>query len=191
MRWWVGLAMYVLLPDEVEFWKQTLMEVAAAFQEMGFTQQSELLTTQRDVLAPQMTVVFVLTSWSLMALVLALGYGLYQVVPGNAGRFGRFCDLDFGRVLALVMVVASVLALVLGSSWAQGIAFIAFVIFWIQGLALLHWFHSEGPLPVAVLVAAYVLLPVLNVALVVGLAVVGYTDAWFDFRSRMKERNAQ
>lgn len=186
-----GMGMYVLLPDEVEFWKQTLTEVAAAFQEMGFVDYAELLTTQRDALAPQMTVVFVLTSWSLVALVLALGHGLYQALPEKSGRFGRFCDLDFGRVLAMVMIVASVLAFLLGTDWARGIAFISFVIFWIQGLALLHWFSAEGPLPVGVLVVAYALLPVLNVALVVGLAIVGYTDAWFDFRSRIKERNAQ
>jgi hypothetical protein len=186
-----ALALYVLLPDQVQFWKQTLSEVAVAFKEMGFDQQAELLITQQDVIAPQMTVLFVLTTWSLVSLVLALGYGLYQRLPEKNGRYGRFCDLDFGRVLAMVMAVASLLALLTDGDWAQGVAFVAFVIFWIQGLALLHWMYTEGPLPLALLFVVYAMLPVLNALLVMGLAVVGYTDAWFDFRSRMKERNAQ
>lgn len=186
-----GLALYVLLPDHVQFWKETLTEVATAFQGMGFNQQAELLIEQQDAIAPQMTVLFVLTTWSLVALVLALGYGLYQRLPEKDGRYGRFCDLDFGRVLALVMAVSSLLALVTGGDWAQGIAFIAFMIFWIQGLALLHWLHTEGPLPLALLILVYAMLPVLNALLVTGLAVIGYTDAWFDFRSRVKKRNAQ
>ncbi len=185
------LMMYVVLPDPTAFWKQTLTEVAAAFSERGFDQQANLLVEQQDVIAPQMTVLFVLTTWSLITLVLALGYGLFQALPENRGKFGRFCDLDFGRVLALVMVLASVLALLTSAEWAQGFAFVAFTIFWIQGLSVLHWLHTEGPLPIAVLIVAYVMLPVLNAVLIMGLAVLGYADAWFDVRSRLKGRGAR
>ena len=185
------LMMYIVLPDPTAFWKQTLTEVAAAFADRGFDQQANLLLEQQDVIAPQMTVLFVLTTWSLIALVLAFGYGLFQALPDNRGKFGRFCDLDFGRVLALVMVVASVLALLINAEWASGFAFVAFTIFWIQGLSVLHWLHTDGPLPIAVLVVVYVMLPVLNAVLIMGLAVLGYTDAWFDLRSRVKARGAR
>ena len=186
-----AMMMYVVLPDPTAFWKQTLTEVAAAFSERGFDQQANLLVEQQDVIAPQMTVLFVLTTWSLIGLVLALGYGLFQALPENRGKFGRFCDLDFGRVLALVMVLASVLALLTSAEWAQGFAFVAFTIFWIQGLSVLHWLHTDGPLPVAVLIVVYVMLPVLNAVLIMGLAVLGYADAWFDLRSRMKGRGVR
>ncbi len=180
------LAVHLVLADPVEFWRQTLTEVAAALREMGFEQQSDVLVAQQDLIAPQMTVLFVLTTWSLVALVLALGYGFYQALEQNRGRFGRFCDLNFGRVLALIMAVASLLALLIGADWLQNFAFVAFAIFWIQGIALLHWLHTDGPLPVAVLIVVYAMLPVLNALLVMGMAVLGYTDAWFDYRSRMK-----
>lgn len=180
------LMMYVVLPDPTAFWKQTLTEVAAVFTAEGFNEPAKLLVEQQDLLAPQMTVLFVLTSWSLIALVLALGYGLFQALPENRGKFGRFCDLNFGRVLALVMAAASLVAWLTDADWVQSFAIVAFTIFWIQGLSVLHWLHTDGPLPVALLIVVYVMLPVLNALPVMALAVLGYTDAWFDLRSRMK-----
>ncbi len=47
--------------------------------------------------------------------------------------------------------------------------------------------HAEGMLPVAALVAVYCLLPFLQILLMALLAVLGYTDAWFDIRRRMKK----
>ena len=185
------LTMYIVLPDQIAFWKRVLTEVAAAFEEMGFSQQAEVLTTQQDRIAPRGTVLFVLTVWSLIMLVLALGYGLFQALPENKAKFGRFCDLNFGWVLAAVMAGAVLLALLTRADWLQGLAFVASIVFWMQGLSVLHWLHTDGPLPLAALIVVYVMLLVLNAALVTGLAIVGYTDAWFDLRSRIKRHRAQ
>lgn len=188
----VGLGMYVLVPDQIEFWRPVLEQMSAALNEMGLTQEAALLIDEQQAVAPQMTVLLVATSWSLMALVLALGYGLYQMLPGKAGQYGRFRNLNFGRVLALVMALASMLALGLGTDWAQGVAFIAFIFFWVQGLALVHWLHAEEMLALPVLLLAYAVLimPVLNAILVLGLALTGYSDAWFGFRRQRYERGA-
>ncbi len=180
------VVLHIALPDPIEFWKQVLTEFADAFREMGFDQQADLLINQQDLIAPQMTVLFVLTTWSLLALVLALGYGLFQALPDNRARFGRFCDMNFGRVLALVAAVASLLAWPIGADWLQDVAFVSFAIFWIQGLSVVHWLHTEGPLPVAFVVVVYAMLPVLNALLVIGLAVMGYSDAWLDYRARLR-----
>ena len=176
------LGFHAFLADPVAFWVDRLGEIAAGFEQLGFTQQAAVLAAQRELIAPQMTVVFVFTVWSILALVLVFGYALYQQLPGKEGRFGRFCDLHFGRVLALAMAVTSLLALVVSASWLQNLAFVLFVVFWLQGLALLHWWHTEGPLPLLVVVAAYVMMPFLNALLILVLAVLGYTDAWFNYR---------
>lgn len=179
------LGFFVVLGDPSAYWIATLGEISASFEQMGFTQQAALLEESRELIAPQMTVVFVFTTWSLLALVLVMGYALYQHLPERAGRFGRFCDLRFGRVLALAMAVTSLLAMFVSAGWLQNLAFILFAIFWLQGLALVHWLHSDGPLPVMVVIAVYVMLPFLNALLVMVLAVLGYTDAWFDYRPRI------
>ena len=126
------------------------------------------------------------TVWSFYVLVVLAGYALFQAVPGNARIYGRFCDLNLGRVLAAIMAAASVGAVLTGWTWLQNLGFVAFAVFWLQGLAILHWLRAEQRLPVFVLVMAYALLPFLNVVLVISFAVLGYMDAWFDFRARAK-----
>jgi len=136
-----------------------------------------------------MTMLFVFTAWSFYVLVTLFGYTLYQALPGKTAAYGRFCDLNLGRVLAGVMAVTSVAAVVTGADWLQNLGFVAFSVFWLQGLAILHWLHAAQRLPLFVLIMAYALLPILNVLLVISFAVLGYMDAWFDFRSRARLRN--
>ncbi len=82
------------------------------------------------------------------------------------------------------MAVASVAAVFVEVVWLRNFAFFVFVIFWIQGLAILHWLHAEKRLPLVLLLVVYALIPLLSALPVISLAVVGYTDAWFDFRAR-------
>jgi hypothetical protein len=181
---------HLLLQDPAAFWKEQITQLAAAFSEMGFDEQSQLLVAQQDALAPQMTVLFVVTTWSMVSLVLALGYWVYQSLPDKKSSFGRFCDLDLGRFLAIAMAAGSVLALVTGVDWLQNFALVGFAIFWLQGLSFLHWLRLEGPLPFGVLVVIYGLMPILNVLLILALAALGYSDAWFDYRARIaRSRN--
>lgn len=175
---------FLVLGDPTGFWNGVLDDIAATFRELDLEQQADILLERRALIAPQMTVLFVFLSWSMYVLVLLLGYALMQTLPGRTAEFGRFCDLNFGRVLALIMAVASVLAVFVGAVWLQNFAFVMFAIFWVQGLALLHWLHAEGRLPVFLLIAVYAMVPFLNALLVVSFAIVGYTDAWFDYRSR-------
>lgn len=178
------LAFYAVLGDPAAYWSDVLVEIAAAFREMGLDRHADALTSQREVVAAQMTTLVVLTAWSLYVLVMLLGYAVWRMSPGEKAGFGRFCDLNMGRVLALTMAVTSVLAVLTGSEWLQNLAFVAFMLFWLQGLAIVHWLHAERGLPGLVVVLVYVLIPLLNALLMMGLAVVGYIDAWFTFRRR-------
>jgi hypothetical protein len=182
----VTLGFHIVLDDPSIFWNEVLTRLSAFFAELGLHEQAELLATQKALLAPQMTMVVVSSSWSVIVLVMALGYALYRMLPGKSATFGRFCDLNFGRVLALIMAVTSVAAVFAGVAWLQNVAFVAFAVFWIQGLAIVHWLHTEQHVHSVVIIALYALIFVLNALLVIGLAVAGYTDAWFDFRNRRK-----
>lgn len=179
------LGFYVVLGDPSVFWSNWLADEAAVlFQDMGLNEQAATLLENREAIAQQMTVLFVFAIWSLYTFGLLLGYALYDALHGRKSVFGRFCDLNFGRVLALIMAVASVAAVMTGTIWLRNLAFLVFVIFWIQGLAILHWLHAEKRLPAVLLVVVYALVPLLSALPVISLAVVGYTDAWFDFRTR-------
>ena len=179
------LGFYVVLGDPTVFWSTWLVDDAATlFREMGLHEQAAALIENQAAIAQQMTVLFVFTIWSLYAFGLLLGYALYQASLGQKSVFGRFCDLNFGRVLALIMAVASVAAALSGVIWLRNFAFLVFVIFWFQGLAILHWLHAEKRLPAIFLVVVYALIPLLSALPVITFAVVGYTDAWFAYRTR-------
>ena len=134
-----------------------------------------------------MTLSATLAFWMLYVAGLLLGYALFNGLPEDAGRYGWFRYMSFGRVIALMMAIASLLALVVDGVWLQNIAFVLFVVFWIQGLAIVHWMHAQQLLPLGVVVAVYVLLPLLQVLLITVLGILGYMDAWFEFRHRVKK----
>ncbi len=173
------LIFQIAVPDPTAFWQPYLDIMAAVIRENGLQLDTELLT------ADVMTISAVLVFWMLYTVALLIGYWLYQQLPVEVHDFGRFRDLNFGRVIAFTMLLASLLALVIDATWLQNVAFVTFVMFMMQGLAIIHWLHGEGILPVAALVAVYVLLPFLQVLLVMVLALIGYADAWFGFRRRM------
>lgn len=180
------IGFYIAVDDSVAFWTGKLEQIATMLGNMGLEQQGTVISEEKELIAPQMTMMFVATSWSLTVLTTVLGYALLQQLPGRAGVYGRFSDLQFGRVIAVSMALASLLAVAVGASWLQNLAFVLFAVFWLQGLAIVHWLHTDGPLPMVLVVAVYALLPILNALLVMGLAVVGYTDAWFNYRPRIR-----
>ena len=183
------LGFYVVLGDPTVFWSSWLADEAATlFREMGLHEQAAALLENRASIAQQMTVLFIFTIWSLTIFGLLLGYALYQASLGKKSVFGRFCDLNFGRVLALIMAVASVAAVLSGAIWLRNFAFLVFVVFWIQGLAILHWLYAERRFPAILLVIVYALIPLLSALPVISFAVVGYTDAWFAYRTRIAGR---
>ncbi len=175
------LGFYVVVDDPVAFWQPYLVQM------MELARQNNLQLNTELFSAEVMTISAALAFWMLYIIGLLLGYALYKRLPRETGAFGRFRDLNFGRVIALTLALASVLAFLIDVAWLQNVAFVLFVMFWVQGLAIVHWLHGQGILPLAALIAVYALLPFLQVLLMTALAVFGYTDAWFDFRRRMKK----
>lgn len=183
------LAFFVAVPDTIAFWKMVLTEWSAVFAKLGLQEQADVLLTQQDLIAPQMTILVVFASWSMVVGVTMLGYAMLQLLPEQSRQFGRFCDFNFGRVLAIVMAAISLSAMVISAAWVQNVAFFMFAVFWFQGLAIAHWLYAEGRMPGFALALVYVLLPVLNFLMIVGLAIAGYADAWFAFRQRLLSKN--
>ncbi len=175
------LAFYIAVADPAAFWQPYMDTMAEIVRQNNLQLNLELLT------AEVMTVSAVLAFWMLYTVGLLLGYALYKRLPRETGEFGRFRDLNLGRVIAVIMALTSLLAFVVTATWLQNLAFMLFVVFWIQGLSIVHWMHAQGTLPLAALIAVYALLPFLQILLMTVLAVLGYMDAWFGFRARMKK----
>lgn len=175
------LVFYGVVADPIAFWQPYIDSMAEIVRQNNLQLNLELLT------AEVMTVSAALAFWMLYTAGLLLGYALYKRLPGKTGEFGRFRELNLGRVIAVAMALTSLSAFVIDAGWLQNLAFMLFVVFWLQGLAIVHWMHVEATLPLVALIAVYALLPFLQVLLMTALAVLGYTDAWFGFRRRMKK----
>ncbi len=180
---------FVAVDDLVAQWQPTLDALLEWSRERGLAEQAELMEAQPEMTASMLTMASVLAYWMMYVVFLALGYWLLRSLPGETQDYGRFCDLNFGRVIALITAVLSLAAFASDAVWIQGTAFVLFAVFWLQGLAVLHWMHADGHLPLFVVFATYVLMPVLHVFLVMALAVLGYTDAWFGYRRRAVVKN--
>lgn len=178
------LVFFGIVGDPVAFWETELGAAAEMWRNMGAVELADSLTNGQSMLAAQMTMFIVTLLWTIYAATLVLGYKLFRQLPGETDRFGRFRDLNFGRVLALIMALSSMVALVTHAAWLQNIAFVMFAVFWLQGLAILHWLHGAAILPGFAVALVYVLMLPLSAVVVIGLAVLGYIDAWFDLRRK-------
>jgi len=178
------LVFFGIVGDPVAFWETELVAAADIWRNMGAVEMADSLQQGQAMLAAQMTMFIVTLLWTIYAVTLALGYKLFRQLPDETDRFGRFRDLNFGRVLALIMALCSVIALATGAAWLQNIAFVMFAVFWLQGLAIMHWLHGAGILPGFAVAMVYVLMLPLSAVVVIGLAVLGYIDAWFELRRR-------
>lgn len=180
----LALGFHVVIDDMLAFWQPVMAYMIEWARASNLHEQAQLIEAEPAMIAHTLTIVFVASSWTLSVMYLLFGYRYATAMPEESARYGRFCDLNFGRVIALIVAVTSLLAYVSGMAWLQSIAFVFFAVFWLQGLAVVHWLYVDGELPLFVLIMTYVLMPILHVFLFLALAVVGYTDAWFGYRRR-------
>lgn len=174
------LLFHAVVDDPIAFWRGQLTAVLDAMRARGNYEQADLFASNE--MLGNMTMVSVLVAFCITVVGTVLGYRLYRALPGNSAVCGRFRDFGYGRVLALATAVVSLAAWLGGYGPLQELAFVMFAMFWLQGLAIAHWSHGQGFLPTFGLVAMYVLAPLLNAVLMIGLAITGYLDAWFGFR---------
>lgn len=180
----VALGYYVVVDDLVAFWDPVIAAMLVWTRESNLHEQAQLMASNPAMTADMLTLAVVWSSWTLYMVYLLLGYRFFERITGESAVYGRFRDLNFGRVIASIMALVSLAGFASGAASLQGVAFILFAVFWLQGLSVVHWMHSVGQLPIFVVIMTYVLMPILHVFLILALAVLGYTDAWFAYRRR-------
>ena len=181
----VAMLMFQIAVDDlVAYWQPAMAAFENMAREIGLHAQADFLAAEPALAASMMSLAAVVLRWLLYTVYLIFGYRLYSSLPVETGNYGRFRDLNFGRVIALIMAIASIAAYASGSDVLQNVAVVLFAVFWIQGLAIVHWMHAEGYFPYFALIAVYVLMLILQLIMILALAVAGYMDAWFAYRDR-------
>ncbi len=183
----VVVGLYVVAGDSSADWQEVFKEFASLLRANGKQPEADFFI-QLLPYASYMRGFVVSIGWLMLVVAFLAGYAAFLSLPGKPEGFGRFSELNFGRVLALVLALLSIAAMFSASNWLQNIALPLFAIFWLQGLAVLHWLRARDQIPGILLAAVYVLTVMLAPLLVTGVGVMGYTDAWFDYRTRIAKK---
>ena len=180
-------AFFALNSDPVGYWQEVIAS-NPMLQALQLTAWKDALGVSELQFAGVMTTMFAIGFWFGLVIIVLLGYWLFQAQPGKTAVFGRFCDLNFGRVIALLLAITSIAGFVFSVIWIKSIAVIVFAVFWLQGAAMLHWLHASEYVPVLVVFAVYALTILFFQYLFPALAVLGYTDAWFRYRQHVTKQ---
>ena len=174
----------LVLGDPAEWWRQVLSNL---FQWLTVSGD---FTSLVDLLAPLMTGVVAAGTLLGLAVTLMLSRWSHAVLD-NPGGFGEeFRNLRMPAVFGYAAPVLAAAAWLMDGSLSD-LAYewlmLLLVLFALQGISLAHHLVKRRNASLAWLVALYVALVILpqpSAAVALGLALVGITDTWLDFRKR-------
>lgn len=184
----LGCALYV---GDLTVWGRALLEEAMT----PFLEQAQLDNEQvgmkqvlayLDQLAP--IALGLLVASSLMTVLLSLLLGRWwQAILFNPGGFRQeFQELRLGQPLALVASLAFAAVWLLKLPVLTNLVLLIIVIYAFQGIALLHGIVNKARLNRFWLVGFYALIFFIPLYVLLLLCLVGFIDAWLDFRARLK-----
>ncbi len=184
------LAVHLLVPDLESTWAEAGMALLGPLVEGSDTGPQELEAGLRRA-APYLT--GLLAGILLLSLTLAVLLGRYwQALLYNPGAFGEeFRGLQFGRMLSAVTLLLAGIGHLGPVPVATELAFILAVLFFLQGIALMHALTFRQGMSSFWLVGMYVLLALAMPQMFLLLATIGVIDAWADIRSRLGPGSAQ
>ncbi|WP_024327124.1 hypothetical protein [Thioalkalivibrio sp. AKL19] len=178
------LAVHMLVPDLESTWAETGMALLGPLVEGSETGPQELEAGLRRA-APYLTGLF--AGILLLSLTLAVLLGRYwQALLYNPGAFGKeFRALQFGRAMSAATLLLAGVGHLGPVPLATELAFILAVLFFLQGIALMHALTLRQGMSSFWLVGMYVLLALALPQMFLLLATIGVIDAWADIRSRL------
>lgn len=184
------VAVRLLVPDIEAFWAQLGGEVLGRF--VGDDAEARAALDEALVAAAPYLTGFV---GAMLLFSLALGLILaryWHAVLDRPGAFGEeFRALQFGVAPSVVLVVALLLGPLSGLTWLTELALPLAVLFFFQGLAVVHGVRHRLQAGTFWLVGVYVLLVILAPQVSVFLVTLGALDAVLRLRERIPPRDAR
>jgi hypothetical protein len=178
----------LLVPDLEGAWVAAGREMLTPFVESGGVAMEEVEGALITI-APYLT--GLLAGIFLLSMVLSLVIARYwQALLYNPGAFGpEFRDLQLGRNLAVVVVVLALFGQLADVPLALEMAFILGVLFFIQGLAVMHALTQAQGMSHFWLVGMYVLLVLALPQMFLLIAALGAIDGVARLRDRFPARD--
>lgn len=180
---------YLVLDDPGSFWLALMNEHLRPLFEQQLAQASsdldKLLTTLARVLTGGMAAMI-----SMLVIVGLLLARWWQAVLYNPGGFRQeFHTLRLGQPTALALIVLLSISLLGQFAISTDMTTVLWLLFFFQGLAVIHGLIGAAGMGVGWLVTLYLLIAIVpNYASPV-ISGLGLVDTWFNFRRRVPARN--
>jgi len=186
----VLVGIHLLTADPVAWWRAKLERfVARPIREANPDLAPEMLQQLDEAMQGMSMLMLSLPAATVVGAMLILWLSRWMhATLDNPGGFGKeFRALRMDQRVAFAAVALALLAIFAGDfagGLFRGLLVLAIVVYTIQGIALVHAVVHKRGASVAWLVAVYAGIVIMPPAAILGLALSGFSDAWFDFRRR-------
>ncbi len=181
---------HLLTADPVVWWRARLEHfVAQPIRESNPDLAPEMLAQLDEAMQGMSVLMLSLPAATVVGAMLILWLARWMhATLDNPGGFGEeFRALRLDRRVAYVAVGLALLALFAGhfaGGLFRGLLVLTIIMYTIQGIALVHAMVKKRGASVAWLAAVYLGILLVPPAVILGLALAGFSDTWFDFRRR-------
>ncbi|MFK7794848.1 MAG: hypothetical protein AB8B89_05830 [Gammaproteobacteria bacterium] len=173
-----------LFPNSHQFWQQSLSSILAPVLETGGynAEQSALLISQT---AKFMTGLLIASIVLVHSSILLFGYKLKCLVDDSKQFEQDFEQMRLGKVLAFLAVLVGMWAVLAQSSYAAQLCGILSILFFLQGMAVIHTTTGTMTKGKLWLIIAYILVIFVPQAILV-VILLGISETFFKIRERVK-----
>jgi hypothetical protein len=181
---------HLLTADPVTWWRMKLERfVAQPIRDANPDLAPEMLEQLDEAMAGMSMLMLSLPAATVIGAMLILWLARWmQASLDNPGGFGKeFRALRMDRGVAYAGVALALLAILAGNlagGLFRGLLVLVIIMYTIQGIALVHAVVHKRGASIAWLVAVYAGIVIIPPATILGLALSGFSDTWFDFRRR-------
>ena len=174
----------VLFPNSDQFWQQSLSSILAPVLETGGynAEQSALLIAQT---AKFMTGLLIASIVLVHSSILLFGYKLKCLVDNSKQFELDFQQMRLGKVLAALTLLVGIWAVLAQSSYAAQLCGILSILFFLQGMAVIHITTGTMTKGKLWLIIAYILVIFVPQAILV-VILLGIFETFFKIRERVK-----
>jgi hypothetical protein len=173
-----------IFPNSYQFWQQSLGTILAPVLETGMysAEQSAIIISQT---ATFMTGLLIASIVLVHSSILLFGYQLKCLADDNKQFKQDFQKMRLGKVLAVLTLLIGTWALVTQSPYAAQLCGILSIVFFLQGLAVIHTTTGTMTKGKLWLIIAYILVIFVPQAIVV-VILLGIFETFFKIRERVK-----
>jgi hypothetical protein len=173
-----------LFPNSDQFWQQSLSTILApVLEKSGYdTEQSALLITQT---AKFMTGLLIASIVLVHSSILLFGYKLKCIIDGSQQFEQDFQQMRLGKVLAILTVCVGVWAILTQSAYAAQLCGILSILFFLQGMAVIHTTCGTMTKGKLWLIITYILVIFVPQAILI-VILLGILETFFKIRERVK-----